>query len=245
MAEGELNAAKAVNRGILDKSKDSIVKKQIALVGGFKEIFSRLDRSFKALKIEPFFVKEQWDLFEFRYEFFHKHFPDGSFISDDYDHFNVVMYQICFNFDEVMILASREGLDRRVYFEGNRKLADIAAERFSSSRIRVDFVLDTVAPPFDEMSEYPVSFSRVAHIMCELYPSKPKSLEEISMKVALSLGFPLDDMNPSVKEKSVNGMYNYRLSERDDDYPHHLSLKGLTVLKKLQKLMVIEEDFSI
>ena len=245
MAEDELNTAKAVNREIIEKSKDSIVKKQIELVGGYKEVFKRIDKSLKAFQVEPFFVKEQWDLFEFRYEFFMKHFPPGSFVSEEDDYFNVIIYQICFNFDQVMTFASRESLERKVYFEGNRKLADIAADRFSSSRIKVDFVFDKddceddIIQPFYEMSKYPVTFSQVAHIVGELYPSKqPKSLEEIAMKVTLSLGFPLDEMNLSVKENAVNGMYNYRLSVKYDDYPQHLSQKGKIVLKKLKKFFV-------
>jgi demethoxyubiquinone hydroxylase (CLK1/Coq7/Cat5 family) len=66
-----------VLRGEDSEAFDNIMQKQLEIVEGTEQFYKRIDQSLKDGKVEPFFVKEQWDLYAWREKFFNDNFPCG------------------------------------------------------------------------------------------------------------------------------------------------------------------------
>ena len=57
---------------------DNIMQKQLEIVEGSEGFYRRIDMSLQEGRVEPFFVKEQWDLYAWREKFFNDNFPQGE-----------------------------------------------------------------------------------------------------------------------------------------------------------------------
>ena len=72
----------AVNARLLEaedsEAFENIMQKQLEIVEGSEQFYGRIDLSLREGRIEPFFVKEQWDLFSWREKFFNDNFPPGE-----------------------------------------------------------------------------------------------------------------------------------------------------------------------
>ena len=90
---------------MLLQENEEIVKQQIDVVGT-AALFNRLDQSLKDMKIEPLFIKEQWDLYTWRRQFFEEHFP-GCECETVWRilKMTTVPYLVCCKFEQVVALA--------------------------------------------------------------------------------------------------------------------------------------------
>ena len=74
--------AMAVNARVLrgedGEAFDNIMQKQLEIVEGSAEFYRRVDASLREGRVEPYFVKEQWDLYAWREKFFNDNFPPGD-----------------------------------------------------------------------------------------------------------------------------------------------------------------------
>ena len=72
----------AVNERVISREDgeafDNIMQKQLEIVEGSEGFYRRIDMSLQEGRVEPFFVKEQWDLYAWREKFFNDNFPQGE-----------------------------------------------------------------------------------------------------------------------------------------------------------------------
>lgn len=66
-------------RGEDGEAFDNIMQKQLEIVEGTEQFYRRMDESLREGRVEPYFVKEQWDLYAWREKFFNDNFPPGMF----------------------------------------------------------------------------------------------------------------------------------------------------------------------
>jgi len=88
---------------------EEIVKQQVDVVGT-ASLYHRLEQSLKDMKVEPLFIKEQWDLYTWRRQFFEEHFPGcecGCQPAWRVLKMTTEPYLVCCKFDEVVALALR------------------------------------------------------------------------------------------------------------------------------------------
>ena len=64
-------------RGEDGEAFDNIMQKQLEIVEGTEQFYRRMDESLREGRVEPYFVKEQWDLYAWREKFFNDNFPPG------------------------------------------------------------------------------------------------------------------------------------------------------------------------
>jgi hypothetical protein len=199
---------------------EEMIKKQIDVVGA-ASLFYRIDQSFKDLKIEPLFIREQWDLYWWRCQFFKEHFPDV--FTSTYNRRRTLSFLLCCSFDEVSDLALRSDLRVKArqdkftdaFIEKlsrhNEQFSIAALVRFHTCRAEDAFeflnldLLDHL-DLFSSQEDYPLSIDDVTAMVVELYPSQvkhPRSLEEIAMKVVLKHGISMEEMSRDLKKKSV------------------------------------------
>lgn len=83
------------------------VQDQVRVLGNNKKLYELLDGNMKKHVFNPFFVKEQWALYEWRQNFFSDHFgsyEDGGWHTDGGDDshaFDTIPYNITKRFDKV------------------------------------------------------------------------------------------------------------------------------------------------
>jgi hypothetical protein len=196
-----------------------IVKKQVDVVGG-SNLFYKLDRSFKEMKIEPLFVKEQWDLFNWRCTFFGSHFPCGFWRCVVLESLGFVL---CCKFDQVASLAVRSCSD---VMGDRRQLDEICTisrheQRFSHAAMH-SFDKDTVETDFDYLFHendkdvfrsyihdiylfVPLNFDDLVAMVAEVYPShvkQLKTLEDFAMRTVLKHGISMEEMSGALRKKS-------------------------------------------
>ena len=101
-----------------DKTEIEVqVKAQVELLGS-KELYNRISSNLKDHKFEPFFIKEQYKLFQWREQFFYKkfgHYSDGRNIwftegADDSHGSYTVPYQITKNFENILMISCSKNL---------------------------------------------------------------------------------------------------------------------------------------
>ena len=86
-----------------------------------------------------FNFQEQFKLYNWREDFFHEEFPDGSWFTmgaDDAHSFDTVPYQITQHFDTVLDLAATtQEVTEKVYFESDECQAARARNLFDSNTV--------------------------------------------------------------------------------------------------------------
>ena len=67
-------------RGEDSEAFDNIMQKQLEIVEGTEQFYHRMDESLSKGRVEPYFLKEQWDLYAWREKFFNDNFPPGGLL---------------------------------------------------------------------------------------------------------------------------------------------------------------------
>jgi len=210
-----------------ERLEGNIVKEQVELVGG-ANLFYRLNQSFKDMKVEPLFIREQWELYSWRKTFFQKHFPD-SFWGTNLK-IECLSFLLCCKFDQVSSLAykycSNEEENDRKQEEFNEVCIYALSRRerrFSLAALRrfdkyiVGWDLDYLTEERDRdlianrvvcayfLEGYHFSLNDAAAMVAEFYPSPPqvKTLEDIAMKAVIKNGISMEEMSSDLKKKSV------------------------------------------
>ena len=214
----------AINQNSVLKSKadktelDAQVKTQVELLS------SNLENH----KFDPYLVREQNKLFQWREQFFYKKFghhyttegmktwfTDGGDDSHDSD---TVPFQITKNFENVLMLASSKDLGKSqsslVYFEHDEMLSYAANLRFNKN-YDMEFVIETLLDTSGE--ETGLNFGDVAHMIVAEHSTAPPTLLEIAMKTVLLHKIPLHNEAQelpckavcctSLKQKALKGLY--------------------------------------
>merc|ERR1719228_1868754 len=156
----------------------------VAIYNAIKDSFNRPPHLY--------FMKEQFDLYKWRKEFFLKHFPEGSLETDcnfgcgklgfssDVHKMAAIHYNITENFEEVLKFAL--GDSKPVFPTVLHFPTDYFSDWFHNK-----FEWDTNDEKDVLKKLSTVDFSTGVHILCVLYSSSPPSLLQISMKKILKL----------------------------------------------------------
>lgn len=238
----------AVNKKLLQnvdkEAVENIQQKQMEIVGAEEESFlARIDSSLAECRLEPFFLKEQWDLFAWREKFFHDNFPDGSWFTDGEDDahdLDTIPMQVTTNFDEVMALASSD-VERTEkdfnYFANNELVSARVRERFDRHHVSENFETNFFNKDF--LDDEKITFGQVANMIVELHTSGMalvygnKQKEEIDrMKETIKLG---KDITKELMETSEKGFFSI-----EDEAPDFLAVEGKKLFNKLKS--VFNED---
>jgi len=250
MAAEKIAAANKMNEILLfnyahygKEAVELLVKKQVDVVGGLRSVYDRIVQNFKRQLVDPFFVKEMWDLFEWRVEFFKEHFPQGSFVTEedeifanndedkDYLYSEIMTYQVTYDFAKLMILGSRENFESIVLLRREWWLSSETEYFYDRERVKQRFDDGSFQEIYFYTDILEIPYSILVEMALELYPKGPRTLEELAMKAVLKKD---GSLNPDVDgkvlwKKSVQGQYTV-----DDDLPQHLSEKGRKLLKEMR-----------
>jgi len=89
MVAEQVKAAKSMNKILLSsydtEAVELFIKEQVKIVGGSLKLYDMIERKFRQQQVIPFFVKETWDLYNWRLHFFKTYFPKGSWVTEDED----------------------------------------------------------------------------------------------------------------------------------------------------------------
>jgi len=249
MAAVKIAAALEMNEILLSnydaKTVELLVKKQVDVIGGLRTVFERIEQNFKRQLVDPFFVKEMWDLFDWRIKFFKEHFPQGSFVTEDEEEFvsdedknfhyeDTMKYEVICNFDKLMILAGRNSFESIVFLRRDWWLSRETRYIYDREWAKQRFEAGAI-PWFLYFQCLEISYSDLVHMAVELYPKGPRTLEELAMKAVLKKDGLLD---PNVYgnilwKKSEQGLYAV-----GDDLPWHVSEKGKRFLKEMRNFYI-------
>ena len=235
-----------------DKTEvEDLVKAQIELLGN-RELYYRISSNLEDHKFEPFFLKEQYKLFQFREDFFYDKFgsyTEGRNIwftdgADDSHGFDTVPYQITKNFENIMKFSCFKDFGKStsspIYLENDEMLSNEANLRFNKIlTMDEDYLREIV---FDKvLEETCLNFGDVAHMIVAEYSTAPPTLLEIAMKTVLLHKIPLHDEAQELpckavcctdlKQKALHGLYK----SSDDDIPANLSAIGQKLFEELKE----------
>jgi len=215
---------------------DKVVADQIKVVGSAK-LFERISKNFEEVKFEPFFAKEQFDLYSWREDFFHSSFPEENWFTDggdDSHEFDTVPYQITKNFDAVVALAcSPRATHDKVYFRCDEIASAKARTLYDSNTVMYnEEFLDK-----DFLEEEGLRYSDAAHVIVAVFQSGPLKLEHLAMKTVLEHKIPLEDVPKELKVKAVTGMY-----DGVDDIPECINDQGRETFEILKSNFGFADD---
>jgi len=239
-----------------DKSTvDGWVEEQVELLGGNGALYKMIDNNMMNGHLDPLFITEHCDIYSWRERFFHKHFPDNSWFTvdflndensndafpfdpeDDYSVFITIPYQITRYFDRVMALASAKvepglgWLKQEIYFENNEIISAEAECKYDWEALT-----DFIEGHGEELEkshcqDINIGFSEVAHMIAEVHKTGPKKLEEIALKLVLSLNLSIESVPAVIKNKADYGMYSV-----EDDAPDNISDEGRKMFETMKKV---------
>eukprot|EP00092_Neocalanus_flemingeri_P002186 GFUD01002326.1.p1 GENE.GFUD01002326.1~~GFUD01002326.1.p1 ORF type:complete len:292 (-),score=86.97 GFUD01002326.1:45-920(-) len=220
-----------------DKAKvDRILADQVEVVGSLT-LYERINKNFLDAKFEPFFAKEQFDLYSWREDFFHSSFPEEFWFTDGGDDshaFDTVPFQITKNFDKVVALACSPRNDQfKVYFESDESSSAKARTRFDTNTVMYDeSLLDK-----EFLEAEGLSFSDAAHAIVVVFQSGPQKLEYLAMKKVLEYQIPLEDVPKELQAKAVLGMH-----DASDDIPECINDQGTETFEILRTNFGFSDD---
>ena len=81
-------------RGEDGEAFDNIMQKQLEIVEGTEQFYRRMDDSLREGRVEPYFVKEQWDLYAWREKFFNDNFPPGRLVNHESNKYGLHCSQV-------------------------------------------------------------------------------------------------------------------------------------------------------
>lgn len=233
---------------ITETVKKAFTDAQIKVIAGSEILLHRIENSFREQTIDPFFSKEQRMLYAWRIQFFEQHFPVGSWswrnalIEDsDFDdpgpEEHVYMYvcpaEITSNFDYLLSCVAGFKKKDDIFLEDDNETSFGARRRWSEeseafqlrSYDNLEDLYDTV------IDELKLSFSAAVHVIVELHPKGPKSLEELAMKSVIIHGISMEEMSKDLQKRSLTGLYHL-----SDDCPDHIDDEGRKCFKQVKKL---------
>lgn len=184
----------------------NVRQEQIELLGS-EALYERVNTSFKLLRFEPAFAREQIKLFKWRKNYFHKQFKDRWTTdgADDSHAFDTVPFQITQHFEEVVAKANpkRDPHDD-TYFDNNELKSHKATSMFDFRYI--EFCMRDVPRWLKDHRD--LTYSDALHIIAAAYQSQPLSLEQMAMKKVLEIQVPLTVLPRTLQEKAVKGMFH-------------------------------------
>jgi len=218
---------------------DKIKSDQIEVVGSLK-LYERINRNFKLEQFEPFFAKEQFDLYRWREDFFHNSFPEEEWFTDGADDshaFDTVPYQITKNFQHVVALAcSPRNKLERVYFSNDEIASDKARKLFDSNTVMYnDSFLDK-----ESLEDENLTYSDAAHVIVAVFQSAPLKLEQLAMKQVLVHQMPLEELPKELQTKAVIGMFDL-----SDNIPDYVNDQGRETFEILRSNFGIQDEENI
>eukprot|EP00092_Neocalanus_flemingeri_P097428 GFUD01124172.1.p1 GENE.GFUD01124172.1~~GFUD01124172.1.p1 ORF type:complete len:280 (-),score=67.18 GFUD01124172.1:22-861(-) len=236
---------------------EKMVEEQVELLEGNRWLYDAIDNNMMNGDLDPFFIREHCDIYNWRETFFRQNFPNGSWFTVDFDdenqfdpedptlRFITIPYQITRYFDRVVALASAKvdtefsWLKHQVYFENNELLSEEAESKYKWERMTIEFTEEEMGgelQTFAHCEDINVGFSDVAHIIAEVHRTGPKKLEEMALKAVLlhhiSSDLPPPDYLPTkIYKKAVNGMYNV-----EGDTPDNISVEGKEMFERMRQV---------
>jgi len=234
-AEAELKNVELVS--ITDESKvDKIKADQVEIVGSLK-LYERINLNFRLERFEPFFAKEQFELYRWREDFFHSSFPEEGWFTDGADDshaFDTVPYQITKNFQHVVALAcSPRNMQERVYFQNDEIASDRARKLFDANTVMYnDSFLDK-----ESLEDENLTYSDAAHVIVAVFQSSPLKLEHLAMKQVLEHQMPLEELPKALQTKAVIGMFDL-----SDNIPDYINDQGRETFQILRSNFGVTDD---
>lgn len=194
--------------------------------------------------MEPFFVKEQWDLYAWREKFFNDNFPPGSWFTDSEDknpEASVIPRQITRNFTQIMKMAS--STEERVEGEQHYLEHDV----LSSKRVHNRFSRIVIKQQLEEKEESlrswieregTLTFSQIAHMIVEFHQDGlslvfgcEEKKECDKLKELLKQGKAGDDLPVELREKAEEGWYDV-----SDQPPKFLTGEGKKIFNDVRAI---------
>lgn len=246
--ETKRKAGITVNKRILEaedsEAFDNIMQKQLEIVEGTEKFYQRIDRSLREGEVEPFFVKEQWDLYAWREKFFNDNFPPGSWFTDSEDtnsETSVIPMQITRNFTQIMKMASsteeREEGEQH-YLEHDRLASIRAYDRFSRIAIKQQLEEREQTLRCWVEREPTLTFSQIAHMIVEFHQDGlslvfgcEEKKECDKLKEMLKQGKAGEDIPPELREKAVEGWYDI-----SNQPPKFLTGEGIKIFNEVKAI---------
>jgi len=234
-AEAELKNVELVS--ITDESKvEKIKADQVEIVGSLK-LYERINLNFRLERFEPFFAKEQFELYRWREDFFHSSFPEEGWFTDGADDshaFDTVPYQITKNFQHVVALAcSPRNMQERVYFQNDEIASDRARKLFDANTVMYnDSFLDK-----ESLEDENLTYSDAAHVIVAVFQSSPLKLEHLAMKQVLEHQMPLEELPKALQTKAVIGMFDL-----SDNIPDYINDQGRETFEILRSNFGVTDD---
>jgi len=234
-AEAELKNVELVS--ITDESKVNKIKAdQVEIVGSLK-LYERINLNFRLERFEPFFAKEQFELYRWREDFFHSSFPEEGWFTDGADDshaFDTVPFQITKNFQHVVALAcSPRNMQERVYFQNDEIASDRARKLFDANTVMYnDSFLDK-----ESLEDENLTYSDAAHVIVAVFQSSPLKLEHLAMKQVLEHQMPLEELPKALQTKAVIGMFDL-----SDNIPDYINDQGRETFEILRSNFGVTDD---
>ena len=230
--EEGLEAAKKEH--LAGKRIAQVRQEQIELLGS-KALYDRVNRSFELLRFEPFFVKEQFKLFDWRKDYFHYNFDDRSWFANGRDDSHAIPQLITQHFDEVVAEVDDDddpySYRDSVYFESDEDESLKASNLYD-----IAYCLEN-SWWLDAQKFHGLSFSDALHMTAAAYQSQPLTLEHLAMKKVLEIKAPLTGLPRTLQEKADKGMF-----QTCEQVEHFVDDTGKEVLVKLKQNFNEQEE---
>ena len=203
------------------KKLESVRQQQIELLGS-EQMYKRVNNNLKNMKFEPHFAQEQSKLFQWRYEFFWKHFLreyDGEAKSYWTYYVNITLhwpkvatFACCFppawknHFGEPYTF--RPSFNCSEKEEDTYMDSDMRAQFLYKKEYMFDIVLeDSILSPRD-LKLYGLNMRDIFHKFVSNYAKEPLQLEQLALKNAMAYGLPLDLLPKTIQERAEKGLFS-------------------------------------
>jgi len=236
-----------ITETITETVKKAFIDAQIEAIAGSEILLNRIDNSFRKQTIDPFFFKEQRKLYAWRKQFFEHHFPVDTWSPSNFDesifdeyscpeefvHMHVCPAQITSNFDYLLSCVAGFKKKGDIYLGEDEEASFYARRRWSGESEAFQFTkCDSLEDLYDTVGdELKLSFSAAVHLVAELHPKGPKTLEELAMRSVIMHGISLEKMSKDLQKRSLVGLYHL-----SDDCPDHIDDEGRKCFKQLKNL---------
>jgi len=219
---------------------DNIKAQQVDVLGS-KRLYERIHKNFLELKFERFFVEEQFKLYDWREDFFHKHFPfppdkernnwytDGG---DDTHAFDTLALNVTQYFDKVVQLACTVTVKNRedkVWFDADEEISNKVHSLYSAHYVEHGVGIEFCYK--EDLKKLGLTFNDAAHSIVAIYQISPLKLEHLAIKKVLEYDISLHDVPKEIQIKAAVGMFN----GEDEDIPDYISQQGKEIFQFLRK----------
>ena len=187
-----------------------INNKQILLLGSQKT-YERISKNLQEMRFEPHFAKEQFNLYSWRKDFFHKHFPRRSWCSDgnnDYD-IDVIPYEITKNFDSVVEQScSTDSKTPKFLSEAaaEPEIFGIKASSLFDKEVHEYLVFEQGDEDF-LYGSHSLGWPGALLVCLAVYPLGPAPLQVLAGKTVVAAELPLLHLPVSIQHSLRRGMF--------------------------------------